>query len=282
MLKIALIGAGGKMGCRITRNLKPFVGEYRIHYVENSPAGQERLRALGVNSFADIKEAAAWADVVVLAIPDKLIGTVGKDIIPLMRSGAMAVSLDPAAAYAGVLPDRKDISYFVSHPCHPPLFNDETDPAARTDWFGGQGLAKQDIVCAIHQGTDDDYANGEALAMRMFAPVMKSHRVTVEQMAFLEPALVESFGSCLVAALKEGMDRVVALGVPRDAALSFVMGHTRIQIAVLFGFADFPFSDGAYLAMNKARDKIFKPTALDEMFDAAMVKQSVNDITSAH
>lgn len=281
MPKIALIGAGGKMGCRITRNLMPRA-EYRVAHVENSPAGQERLRALGVAATVPAAEAIPDADVVVLAIPDKLIKEVGKEIVPLMRTGAICVSLDPAAAYAGVLPERGDISYFVAHPCHPPLFHDETDPQAMRDWFGGQALAKQDIVCAIHQGTDADYEQGCELALHMFAPVMKAHRLTVEQMAMLEPALVESFGSSLILALKNGLDRVVEMGVPREAALSFLMGHTRIQIAVIFGFADFPFSDGAYLAMEKARSRILLPDFLENMFDIDLVKQSVKDITDSH
>ena len=40
------------------------------------------------------------------------------------------------------------------------------------------------------QGPEEDYARGEAIARAMYAPVMRSHRVTVEQMAILEPALV--------------------------------------------------------------------------------------------
>lgn len=281
MPQIALIGAGGKMGCRITKNLQSHP-EYRVAHVESSPAGRDRLKDLGVTKTVDAAEAIPGADMIVLAIPDNLIASVGKEIIPLMRPGALCVSLDPAAAFAGVLPDRKDIGYFVSHPCHPPLFHDETDPKARTDWFGGQALAKQDIVCAMHQGTDADYEMGCELAKRMFAPVMKAYRLTVEQMALLEPALVESFGSSLVAAMKDGMDRVVEMGVPREAALSFLMGHTRIQFAVLFGYADFPFSDGAYLAMKKARARIFLPDFLDNMFDVDMVKTSVKDITNSH
>ena len=40
-------------------------------------------------------------------------------------------------AYVINLPERADLTYFVTHPCHPPLFNDETDPAAKRDFFGG-------------------------------------------------------------------------------------------------------------------------------------------------
>lgn len=279
MLKIALIGAGGKMGCRISKNIKDR-GEYEVKYVENSPAGVERLKAFGL-AVTPAAEALKDADAVVFALPDKLIGKLGKEFVPQVKKGAMVVLLDPAAAYAGVLPKRADIVYFVTHPCHPPLFNDETTPEAKSDWFGGQALAKQDIVCAVHQGDDATYRAGEALAKAMFAPVMKAHRVTVEQMAILEPALVETFTSTLIEAMKKAMDRAVEMGLPREAAQAFLMGHVRIQFAVLFGYADFPFSEGAYLAMSKAGRHIFKPGWLDHIMNVENIRVSVKEITDS-
>ena len=115
----------------------------------------------------------------------------------------MIIGLDPAAGYAGVLPKREDISYFITHPCHPPVFNDETEPEARQDWFGG-AKAKQNIVCALHQGPEEDYAKGEAIARAIFAPVMRAHRLTTEQMAILEPGLVETLSATCLYIIREG------------------------------------------------------------------------------
>ena len=45
MRTMALIGAGGKMGCRITNNVKN--SDWRVHYVESAtcrPAAAHRLR----------------------------------------------------------------------------------------------------------------------------------------------------------------------------------------------------------------------------------------------
>ena len=70
------------------------------------------------------------------------------------------ISLDPAAAYAGVIPIRDDISYFVAHPCHPPLFQHETSKEAHEDWFGG-AAARQSVVCALHHGEEENYERGE-------------------------------------------------------------------------------------------------------------------------
>lgn len=64
---IALIGAGGKMGCRITDNLKK--GTNKVHYVEISERGIERLAQRGLVPTPQ-QEALVGADVVVLAVPD--------------------------------------------------------------------------------------------------------------------------------------------------------------------------------------------------------------------
>ena len=273
---IALMGAGGKMGCRITDNIKEMT-EYDVRYVEVSERGQARLAERGISVTAE-DVALADADVVVLAVPDALIGTICKTLIPKVKSGAMVMALDPAAAYAGELPARADISYFLAHPCHPPLFNDEVTEEGRTDWFGGIH-AKQHIVCALHSGPEANYARGEAIARAMYAPVMNSHRVTTEQMALLEPALVETLSATCISIIKEGMDEIVRMGVPEAAAWDFLSGHMRIEMAIIFGMAGFPFSDGAKLAIANAKSRIFREDWKENVFDIANVKKSVLEIT---
>lgn len=274
--KIALMGAGGKMGCRITDNIKD-MAEYEVRYVEVSEAGRARLAERGL-SVTPEDEAVADADVVILAVPDVLIGKIAQTLVPKLKPGAMVMTLDPAAAYAGELPQRDDIVYFLAHPCHPPLFNDETTEEARTDWFGGIH-AKQHIVCALHSGPEEAYARGEAIARAIYAPVMNAHRITTEQMALLEPALVETLSATCIAVIKEGMDEIVRMGVPEEAAWDFLSGHMRIEVAIIFGMAGFPFSDGAKLAIAKAKDRIFRPDWKENVFDLANVKKSVQEIT---
>ncbi len=274
MAKVALMGAGGKMGCRITDNLKGNPA-YQVVPVETGAAGIARLADRGL---APVPAAAALADadIVVLAVPDVAIQKVTLEIVPLLRPGTLVVGLDPAAPQAGVMPKRDDVGFFVCHPTHPPLFNDETDPRAQRDWFGG--IAKQDVVCALFAGGEEHYPVGEKLAREMFRPVKDTYRITVEQMAVLEPALVETFTSTLVEAMKEGFDEAVRMGVPEPAARAFLMGHVRIQFAVLFGYADFQFSDGAKLAMKQARDILLKPDWKQRVFDRAAIRRSVQAI----
>lgn len=274
--KIALMGAGGKMGCRLTDNLMK-MPQYEIDYVEVSEGSIANLARRGLKPTPQA-EALDKADVVILALPDVLIGKITHEIIPLLKPGTMVMGLDPAAAYAEVMPVREDLTYFVSHPCHPPLFNDEVTEEARVDWFGGV-KAKHYIVNALYHGPESGYAKGDQIARDMYAPVIKSFRITVEQMAILEPALVETFSATLISAIKEAYDEAVKMGVPEEAAWEFLSGHVRIEFAIIFGMAGFPFSDGAKLAIANAYEKIFKPDWKENIMNLDAIKQSVADIT---
>jgi len=245
MTTIALFGAGGKMGYRLASNLK--ASSFEVRHVEVSAAGQERLKAgLGLDSVAP-DAALEGVDVVILAVPDTLIGKVAAGITDKLEPGTMVVVLDAAAPFAGHLPDRPDLTYFVTHPCHPPIFNDETEMAAKQDHFGGIA-AKQHIVSALMQGPESAYALGEEIAKVIWAPVMRSHRVTVEQMALLEPGLSETVCATLLVVMREAMDEVVARGVPHEAARDFLLGHMNVLGAVIFDEVKGVFSD----ACNKA------------------------------
>lgn len=277
MTTIALMGAGGKMGRRITLNMKD-LPEYKLHYVEVSEVGRAGLAEIGL-SVTPQAEALAGADVVILAVPDALIGRICHQIVPQLQSGTVVVGLDPAAPYAGVLPERPDITYFITHPCHPPLFEVLEDPEAQRDWFGGV-KAPQNIVCALHQGPEGDYVKGEAIARAMFAPVNRSHRLTIEQMAILEPGLVETLTATCLTIIREAMDETIKMGIPEPAVRDFLLGHLRVELAILFDFAGFPLSDGAIFAVNQAKKQLFQPD-WKEVLTLERVKQSVKEITQA-
>lgn len=276
-IKIALMGAGGKMG---TRAIEKLMGNprYELACIEVSPAGIQNVEAYGLKPVPQ-DEALASTEVVILALPDKLIGHITGEIVPKLNSGAMIMSLDPAAAHAGVIPIRDDLTYFVTHPCHPPLFNDETDPTAQQDFFGG--IARQNLVCALHHGPEEDYAKGEMIACDLFGPIIKAYRITTEQMAILEPGLVETTTLALIGVMKEAYEEVVRMGVPADAAWAFLFGHLRVEIAIVFGIAGFPVSDGAKLAMQKGIERLMRPDWKARVFDREKIRQSVAEITGS-
>jgi D-apionate oxidoisomerase len=275
-MKITLLGAGGKMGGRITANLH-HLPQYEVDYVEASEERRKQMAEAGVKT-TPIEEALGRTEAVILGVPDRLIGKITHDIVPKLKPGTIVIGLDPAAAYAGVMPERDDITYFIAHPCHPPLFSDTEPASAKSDWFGGQGTLKQSVVCALHQGPEEHYAVGEKLAAAMYAPILRTHRVTVEQMAILEPAVVESTMATCIAAMREAMDRAVELGVPEQAARDFCLGHIRTLTAVAFGFAGFPISDGAIKAIEQNRPRIFHDKWKEEVISLPAIRQSVRDI----
>lgn len=274
MTTVAVFGAGGNMGTRVTNRLKGMPG-YNLLSVEEGEQGQRRLQERGLPA-TPAEEAARQADVVVLAIPDTLIGPVAEQVVPKLRSGALVMLLDPAAAYAGKLPRRDDIGYFITHPAHPPVFNDEAEPGARHDHFGG--IAKEAIVSALPQGTEEQWALGEQISRDIFGPILRSHRVTVEQMAILEPVLSETVAATALSIVREAMDEAVRRGVPAEAARDFLLGHINIELAILFNMVDWDFSAGAKRAIEEAKPLLFKEN-WKRVFEPESLQESVQQIT---
>ncbi|MCW5559083.1 MAG: semialdehyde dehydrogenase, partial [Verrucomicrobiae bacterium] len=116
------------------------------------------------------------------------------------------------------------------------------------------------------------------IASAMYAPVSRVHRVTLEQMAMLEPALVETLAQTCMEIVKEGHDRLVAAGVPAEAVRDFVLGHLRIQIAVLFGEVNGTFSEAAYKISRRAKPVLFRE-GWQKIFEPVDIREQVRDIT---
>jgi hypothetical protein len=253
-LAISVIGAGGKMGQRIVANLRK--KPHRLVLVEKAPAAIERLRALGL-AVVSAAEGVPSSDVVVLAVPDAAKASVTRDIVPLLKPGSTAIMLDPAAAYNGEVVLRDDCSFVVTHPCHPPLFGEQDSDEARRDFFGGI-YARQDIVVALHKGTEEAYRLAEGVCCEMFAPVVKAHRISVDQMAMLEPAMSEVCAATAAKLMKDALDEAIARGVPPEAARAFMLGHAQIPLAIVFGAIGSPFSDAAKIAMKVGSERVLR------------------------
>ena len=253
-LTIAVVGAGGKMGMRVSDNLQR--SDHDVRYVEKSPAGQRRTSDAG-RTVTDAEIAVADAEVVILAVPDVALGPVSAQLVPLLRPGTVVLTLDPAAAYANLLFQRADIEYAVAHPCHPSVFLQRKTEAELADTFGGIA-APQDVVAALESGDVDKQRLTEDVIRQMYAPVLDVHWVSVKQLAYLEPTLVEviacMLGDLLNEALRETVDTV---GVPEPAARAMLMGH--VQVALANGLrGDNPFSDACLIAMDYGRQKLIK------------------------
>ena len=275
MTKLALLGAGGKMGVRLSLNLAKT--DFEVSHVEVSEAGRARLKdAVGVDC-VDQQEALDGAEVVVLAVPDTLIGKVASGVVPVLKPGTMVVILDAAAPYAGHLPEREDITYFVTHPCHPAIYHNEPTEAARLDRFGGVAHP-QGVVNALMQGPEEHYALGDRVAKAIYAPVRQTYRVTVEQLAYLEPGLSETVCASLLVVMKQAMDECVKQGISEECAKDFLLGHMNILGAVIFGVQEGQFSD----ACNKAIEFGIPALMKDDwkrVFDQQEIMDSIKRIT---
>jgi hypothetical protein len=252
---VAILGSGGKMGFRVTKKL---VGAgYDVRAVEISEAGRQRLAEANIKAVS-ADEGLRGAKVVVMALPDNVIGKVASELSPKMKPGTMLLILDAAAPYAGDLPkDRPDLTFFVGHPCHPPLFNDETEWDARRDYHGG--VAKQSIVCALMQGPEEHYALGEEICKAMWSPIINCHRVSVEQLAILEPGLSEMVAMPFVDTMVEAVEECEKkYGIPRQAALDFLIGHLNVEIAMWFGYSPKVPSDAALRLMRFAKGVVVR------------------------
>jgi len=272
---IALLGAGGKMGVRLSKNF--LKSEYRVRHVEPSPAGRQRLKdELGIEC-VELDDALTDVDVVVLAIPDTIIGKIAHEISPKLKSGTMVMVLDAAAPFAGHLPDRPDLTYFVAHPCHPTIFNDEVDEAARRDYFGGSA-ARQSITSALMQGPESAFDLGEDVAKTIYQPIKDSYRLTVDQMALLEPGLSETVCATLLSVMRDAMDETVRRGVPEKCARDFLLGHMNILSAVIFNEIPGAFSDACNKAIIFGKPRLMRDDWM-KVFDREEITDSIRRIT---
>ena len=252
---ITVIGAGGKMGMRISANLQK--SDYQVFYCENSPKAQEQVSAQG-RELSDAASVVPLSDVVILAVPDIVLGKVSEGVVPQMKPGAILLTLDPAAAYANLIAHRDGIEYAVAHPCHPSVFLERYTKEEHADAFGGIA-AVQHVAASYESGSDAQKAELSKVISVMYGPVEHVHWVTVTQLAYLEPTLVETVACMVGAFMKEALDETVKhSGVPEEAAKAMLYGHIQIALAVAFRATN-PFSDACMIAMEYGREKIVKP-----------------------
>ena len=177
--------------------------------------------------------------------------------MPELDPGTIVLTLDPAAAYANLLYQRADVEYAVAHPCHPSVFLQRKTTEELEDTFGGIA-APQDVVAALESGQPEKQAVAEEVIRLMYAPVLDVHWVTVKQLAYLEPTLVEVVACMVGDLLNDALQETVhTVGVPEPAARAMLMGH--MQVALANGLrGDNPFSDACLIAMDYGREKIIK------------------------
>jgi hypothetical protein len=230
---VSVVGAGGKMGTRVSNNLAKHPDSIDLHFCEASEAGIASIRTRGFSA-AQPEAVVPESDITVLAVPDVIIKQVSVGIVAMMKPGATLIILDPAAAVARELALRDDCTFVVTHPCHPSYFHEQDTPEARQDYFGGIA-GKQDLVMAKIQGDDANFANAQKVSELMFAPVLNCFIMGIRDIAFLEPTLVEILGASTLYAMSETIKEAERRGIQREAAVSFLTGHIHVLSAIFLG-----------------------------------------------
>ena len=213
MTKIALLGAGGKMGVRLATNLMG--SRFDVAPVEVAEAGRARLKA--ATGLDCIEQGQALSPRRRRA-PRRAGPAIGE-----VAHADRARSSTPAPRSSSSTPPPRMPARCPSAPTSP---TSSPTPATRRSsttrptrrrrpTTSAASRAKQHIVCALMQGPEEHYALCEEVAREIYKPVMRSHRCTVEQIAILEPALSETVGATLALALREATDEAVRRGVPR-------------------------------------------------------------------
>lgn len=249
-IQVCVMGAGGKMGTRTSNNLVKRPDLFRVTLVENSPKGVESIHQRGLEVMPEAVAVPA-ADIVVFAVPDTMIKKLSEVYVPMLKPGAGMIILDPAAAVAREIALRDDCTFGVAHPCHPSYFLDQDSYEARQDRFGGVA-GKQDVVVSKIQGDDARFKQMVEVIRQMYAPVMNVYEMTSEQIAFLEPTLVEVLGASCLYAMAETVEKAVEKGIQREAAVSFMTGHIYNLTANFLGYIPGkpPVSDACKVAIG--------------------------------
>lgn len=250
-IKAVVIGAGGKMGTRTSNNLiTRFADKFETKLVETYPPAVERIEKERGLEVTPIEEALEFAEVVVFAVPDTLIKQLSAQYVPMLKPGTAFIILDPAAAVAKELTMREDCTFAVAHPCHPSFFKWQKEEEAYLDRFGGEG-GHQDIVMSCIQGDEEKFKLAQETARCMYR-ADKAFIMTSEQIAFLEPTLVEVLGAACIFAMAEMVEEAERRGIDREAAVSFLTGHMFNLTANFLGYLPGkpPVSDACKVAIG--------------------------------
>lgn len=268
---VALLGAAGKMGARCRDKL---LGEdYNLLLCEKGE-GIKRLEEKELKA-TPVEEAVPSADVVVLAVPDVAISSIARSITPMLKTDAALLVLDASVAYAGGIPMRDDVTYVVAHPCHVSPYRVQETPEAQKDLFGGTAI--QDILIALVQGTEESFTTARQVCCAMWDPVDKCYRVSLEQLAIMEPMVAEVLGAATATAIKEAVDvSVEKFGIARETAQSFMAGHMGIELAIVFGLTDAAFSDGCKVAIELGKKWFFKPEWKEHLFSRENILKTID------
>jgi hypothetical protein len=128
------------------------------------------------------------------------------------------------------------------------------------------------------QGPAEAFDLGEAVAKTIYAPILRSYRLTVDQMAILEPGLSETVCATLLDVMRDAMEETVRRGIPEECARDFLLGHMNILAAVIFKEIPGAFSDACNKAITFGKPRLMRDD-WKGVFDRNEIAESIRRIT---
>lgn len=223
--KVAVIGYGSQ-GHAHALNLKDSgVKQIRIALREGSPS-TNKVKEAGFE-IANIADAAAWADVIMVLTPDEIQADLYKDLLePNMKQGAALGFAHGLCVHFGQIEPRADLDVFLVAPKGP-------GPGVRAAYSNGGGLP---CLIAVHQsptGKARDIALSYASAIGCGGPGMI-------ETSFREECVTDLFGEQAVLCggipemIQAGYETLVDAGYAPEMAYFECLHETKLIVDLLY------------------------------------------------
>ncbi len=233
--KVAVIGYGSQ-GFGHSNNLRDSgVAEVVVGLREGSPSRQRAERA-GLRVMAPA-EAAAWADVVMVLVPDELQADLYRDeLAPHLRQGAALMFAHGFNVHYRLIEPRSDLDVLMVAPKGP-------GHLVRSEYLRGAGVP---CLLAVHQD-----ATGTALDLGIaYASAIGGGRAGIIETSFREEVETDLFGEQVVlcgglcALIKAGYETLVEAGYAPEMAYFECLHEVKLIVDLIYegGLANMRYS----------------------------------------
>ena len=223
--RVAIVGYGNQGRAQALNLRDSGVSELRIALPETS-ASREQVAADGLVA-ADVSEAAAWADVMMMLAPDETQADIYRDsIAPNLRHGAALGFSHGLAIRFGLIDPRPDLDIFLVAPKGP-------GTALRQLYTDGRGMV---ALFAVHQ---DSTGEAETLALS-YAGAIGSGRAGILASSFAEECEADLFNeqAVLWGAIPEliqaGFDTLVEAGFSPEVAYFECLTEVKLLADLIY------------------------------------------------
>jgi ketol-acid reductoisomerase len=223
--RVAIVGYGNQGRAQALNLRDSGVSELRIALADGSRS-RERVAADGLVA-AEVAEAAAWADVVMMLAPDETQADIYRDsIAPNLRQGGALGFSHGLAIRFGLIEPRADLDIFLVAPKGP-------GTALRQLYAEGRGMV---ALFAVHQ---DSTGEAEALALS-YAGALGSGRAGILASSFAEECEADLFNeqAVLWGAIPEliqaGFDTLVEAGFSPEVAYFECLTEVKLLADLIY------------------------------------------------